>query len=557
MSNEGVINKADGEQKTSSHRTEGKNSNDDDFMDKFNQEMSSRMEDIAGNLRQSFESQLDNLQSKLAERSQGDMGVRQTTVLKVNKIFREVGQELDSDWEKVFEYLMQPFGQKVYDEAVFRLRRTSEVTRPYKALIEWKEAAGKDHFHIVNLSNALKSCRPELAVLVDNILNCDDNEDLFKLTRSISKKKTMEGRREPSKQLTNQIDNRIVLKLSKLIAADWRKVGECLGLDNELLDDLSITSSSQPEPHQKAFQMLTDWRLENGEKATKDKLVTCLKKGNFSKLAKELDGIKSSTKIGPDGEKIKKLTKAEKEEIKLRSEADKLRRSGEEYRNLLSRLEKWIEKEKESIFQCLRNIDTEECGMVSSQEFKSAMFDLNCPANKVETHLFAMLLDEDCSGNLKYNQLENGLSFCRNLEEFFPEDVVRPSLVLSKKKSTRWDGDWLKRDYVRYARVHFKHATFSEKRDHHTHFIQLVHSHATVSYLLQLVKERIALESNRLALFTDDSLTIEAQLPPASTLEECGISGGSYDKPQDVLLYYDYVVEFTGCPILNSDHYFA
>lgn len=101
----------------------------------------------------------------------------------------------------------------------------------------------------------------------------------------------MEGRREPSKQLTNQVDNRIVLKLSKLIGADWRRVGECLGLDNELLDDLSITSTSQPEPHQKAFQMLTDWRLENGDKATKDKLVTCLRKGNFSKLAKELEGM--------------------------------------------------------------------------------------------------------------------------------------------------------------------------------------------------------------------------------------------------------------------------
>lgn len=172
MSNEEVINKVDGNEDKSSQRTEGKNLEEDDFMDKFNQEMSSRMEDIAGNLRQSFESQLDNLQSKLAERSQQDFGAKQTTVLKVNKIFREVGQELGSDWQRVFEYLMQPLGQKVYDDAIFRLKRTSEVTRPYKALIEWKEAAGKDHFHIVNLSNALKSCRPELAVLVDNILNC-------------------------------------------------------------------------------------------------------------------------------------------------------------------------------------------------------------------------------------------------------------------------------------------------------------------------------------------------------------------------------------------------
>lgn len=223
----------------------------------------------------------------------------------------------------------------------------------------------------------------------------------------------------------------------------------------------------------------------------------------------------------------------------------------------MSRLEKWLEKEKERVFACLKNIDTDGIGIVAHEEFISAMFDLNCPANKVETHLFAMLLDEDDSGEIKYNQLEKGLSFCRCLEEFYPEDVIKPSLVLSKKKNTKWDGDWVKRDYPRYAKVLFKNVTFLEKRDHPTHFSHLVYSHATVLYLLQIVKERIALESNRLALFTDESRSVEAQLPPACTLEECGIAGGSFDKPEDVLLYYDYVIEFTDCPILNSDHYFA
>ena len=50
---------------------------------------------------------------------------------------------------------------------------------------------------------------------------------------------------------------------------------------------------------------------------------------------------------------------------------------------------------------------------------------------------------------------------------------------------------------------------------------------------------------------------VEHRLPLNYTLEQCGIPGGPLRNPPSILLYYDYAVQFTDCPLLNCDHYFG
>lgn len=45
-------------------------------------------------------------------------------------------------------------------------------------------------------------------------------------------------------------------------------------------------------------------------------------------------------------------------------------------------------------------------------------------------------------------------------------------------------------------------------------------------------------------------------LPLNSTLDACGIKGGSRESPVHVILFYDFTVNFTDCMLLNCDHYF-
>jgi len=41
------------------------------------------------------------------------------------------------------------------------------------------------------------------------------------------------------------------------------------------------------------------------------------------------------------------------------------------------------------------------------------------------------------------------------------------------------------------------------------------------------------------------------------SLEECGYMGGPQNYPTPLTLYYDFLVDIFGCPLLMCDHYFG
>jgi hypothetical protein len=99
--------------------------------------------------------------------------------------------------------------------------------------------------------------------------------------------------------------------------------------------------------------------------------------------------------------------------------------------------------------------------------------------------------------------------------------------------------------------------TFEPLRSHPGHFNPIVHAHIPIYGIIQLIQEHAGITSSTLAIFTDKSRSREAMLDPHLTLEECGMMGGPRNNPQEALLYYDYTVEFSSCPLLNCDHYFG
>ena len=109
----------------------------------------------------------------------------------------------------------------------------------------------------------------------------------------------------------------------------------------------------------------------------------------------------------------------------------------------------------------------------------------------------------------------------------------------------------------RYINAMFRLLSFDGNRNHPGHFCKVVVSHLTIFHLMQVVREEMAIESTRIVIFTDKSCDESSVLAEELSLEDCGFVGGTKTNPKELLLYYDYVNDFTECPLLLCDHYFG
>ena len=109
----------------------------------------------------------------------------------------------------------------------------------------------------------------------------------------------------------------------------------------------------------------------------------------------------------------------------------------------------------------------------------------------------------------------------------------------------------------RYLLLELHFVTFLDIRHHPFHLKDVLHSHIPVCGLIQFIAEQTGIQSTKMSIFTDPSRTREAMLPPELTLKELGYEGGSVAEPDELMLFYDYKVEFTDCPILTCDYYFG
>lgn len=263
--------------------------------------------------------------------------------------------------------------------------------------------------------------------------------------------------------------------------------------------------------------------------------------------------------------KKKKLTKSEKELAKLEKQTDTLRRSGQPFQNFVHRLDRWLLQNHRKVTELFRKFDHQGDGVVTYDEFKAGMMDLSIPCNNIELHLLCEMFDPDKTEEIDYLDLTEGLKHIRETEETYREEDMKPALIHTFRayehcpscKLPIWDGQCYREEFPRYIEVLFRLVTFDSYRGHPGHFSKVVHSHMAVQGLVEIIRQETGIQSRRIGIFTDKSRDVEAMLVPDVTLEECGFDGGTQDSPKELLLYYDYAVEFTECPLLMCDHYFG
>lgn len=115
----------------------------------------------------------------------------------------------------------------------------------------------------------------------------------------------------------------------------------------------------------------------------------------------------------------------------------------------------------------------------------------------------------------------------------------------------------LKSDFnLRFIRLSVRLIPFDSAAAHPGNFEVVLMSSSKVFSVIRMIRERVGIQSSRLEVFRSRASTEEVCLPPGSSLEECGFEGGPEETPPEAVVFYDYWLPLTDCPVLNCDHYF-
>ncbi|KAK3610346.1 hypothetical protein CHS0354_029816 [Potamilus streckersoni] len=284
----------------------------------------------------------------------------------------------------------------------------------------------------------------------------------------------------------------------------------------------------------------------------------------MAELLQQPDGSSVKGKKKKRKGKKKKMTRSEKDLAKLEKATEKIKADVVGYMQFVDRMDKWLLLNADNLIKLFRAFDEDGECLLTYEEFKSGLFDLNAPCNKVESHLLAKLLDRENSGDIDYTEISTGLQYVREEMDLLRESEEADShLVMTKRdidhcKCCKMGIDEpYKVPYPKYILLELRFITFDSFKDHPGHIETLVHDHIPVQTLIRIIIEETSVQSTKLSIFTDKSRSPESRLPLDMTLKELGYVGDNYDKPEEITLYYDYKVEFMSCPILLCDYYFG
>ena len=86
----------------------------------------------------------------------------------------------------------------------------------------------------------------------------------------------------------------------------------------------------------------------------------------------------------------------------------------------------------------------------------------------------------------------------------------------------------------------------------------MVSTHLKILDLIELIKERTEISSNRICIYRD--LCLESLMENSKTLDSYGFVGGDYNtilsRKEKVAIFYDYDILDNDDPILNCDFYY-
>lgn len=205
-------------------------------------------------------------------------------VLLVNRVFREVSRCMGDEWRPVFDALMAPLPPEVVQEARSGLQQHPPLIQGYRALLSWRECAGRE-FDIRRLVDVLRTCAmDDVADVAISLLEGRDGKEQ-KPTQPVQRRKSD----VPLRSKTDILDNRRLLLLAKKVGGDWEPLGKALGVPDDEIKE--IKESADASGYQGAFKMLWAWRQSQtagDDEATRQALRTALQQVDKAQLMEQI-----------------------------------------------------------------------------------------------------------------------------------------------------------------------------------------------------------------------------------------------------------------------------
>ncbi|XP_043929702.1 uncharacterized protein LOC122804120 [Protopterus annectens] len=284
-----------------------------------------------------------------------------------------------------------------------------------------------------------------------------------------------------------------------------------------------------------------------------------------------------------------RLTKEQRKLAKLEKACKVFQQQEEEFLVFQGRMDKWLKDHHHQALELFGQFHTSGTGLLSHEEFKLGMRDLNIPCTEAQLHMLIKLLDPGESGVIDYVELSAGLQQAQlHVPQYKDEEKedhndeekrahipvegkgperkdirMKTSSVITAKEQLHFCGPHhlvlskpSPTHEPRLLVVEMRLITFDNFTKHPGHFQEVVNSESRVHGLIQRIRERTGIESTKLQVFRDKSFSKESYLHPVKSLQECGFQGGPPSTPDSITLYYDYIIEIIDCPLLNCDYYF-
>ncbi|KAI0222525.1 hypothetical protein LSAT2_026228 [Lamellibrachia satsuma] len=265
------------------------------------------------------------------------------------------------------------------------------------------------------------------------------------------------------------------------------------------------------------------------------------------------------------GSKTQPITTKDTASEKVDLAADQLRQNLGLYDHFLERMDKWLFQNRRKVLSVMKKFDRDQEGLVTYDEFKSAMFDIDAPCNAVELHLLCKILDIYCEKDIDYTMLHDGLGCIRRSEEGTSPDVRRSiestlSLFTAEPEVNhlvQWKEKKYTTDAPRYAMVNFRLVTFAKDKTHSSHISEMVEVTTNGLALAEIIRQKTqtSATARQFKLYFGHQCTPDQLFPANSNLWQHGCLGGTRSQPEQVLLYYNFTTMFKDCPILMCDYY--
>lgn len=187
----------------------------------------------------------------------------------------------------------------------------------------------------------------------------------------------------------------------------------------------------------------------------------------------------------------------------------------------------------------LRQRDIHHTGSVHLEDWRRGLLEFGASVSKSELHILTQKL-KTTDNTINYQDLSTQIQQLRIGDLDSQTEDVSNEKIDPKERFIR----------LRVCMLPFDWPT------HPGSFEVVLSVKRPLLALMEVIQERVGIRTSQLKIFRN-RLTTGLCLSPFKSLEECGFKGGTEERPEEAVVYYDYTLPQMDCPILNCDHYFT